>query len=196
MRFLIGLSCAMLLCCAPMSSAQVSDSPPPSAPAPPTRLEGMLYARGVVIAKGYTDLGTLEANQDGQVRITAVVLNDVQRNTGERGLAITVRQIGEPAVETVSYVDSDEIGQLLAALDTLAKEPQPPGGMEHVDVEYRTKGDLEVANIERERVRYLQVRGIQLLPTGQIVQARAFLPINLLTEMQRQISAAMQLLTR
>jgi hypothetical protein len=197
MRCLIAFTCAMTLFLAPISFAQVTEpnaAPAGGPPPPPTRLEAMLYARGVVITKGYTDIGTLEANQDGQVRITAVDLIDMNRGGGERGLAVTVRQIGEPAIEAVSYIDFDEIDQLLAALDTLAKQQGPPTAMEHFDIEYRTKGDLEVANVERERVRYFQVRGIQFLPTGQVIQARAFLPFNLLAEMQRHLNAAKQVL--
>lgn len=200
MRCLIAFTCAMCFALAPYGFGQTDDprgDETPRAiplPGPLTRLESLLNLRGVVMIKGYTEIGTIEGDYGSSVRITAVELTDPARREREHGLAITVRQGGDPIVDAVSYVDFDEIDALLAALDALGKVDASATAMEHVDAEYRTRGDLEIASIERERVRYVQVRSIQMLPTTQIITAQAVFPVNRLGEIHRQVTAARQAL--
>src|SRR5688572_2718976 len=97
MRCLIAFTCAMTLFLAPISFAQVTEpnaAPAGGPPPPPTRLEAMLYARGVVITKGYTDIATIDDGAGASVRVTAVELLDAQRGQKERGLAITISEPG------------------------------------------------------------------------------------------------------
>ena len=159
-------------------------------PPPLTRLETLLNLRGVVVVKGYTLIGTIESNHGDSVRVTAVELTDPARGDREYGLAIAVRQAGDPGVEAVSYIDADEIDALLSAIDALGKIDRDATTMEHVDADYRTRGDFEIANIERDGARYVQAQSIQVLPTMQVIVSRAFFPANRLGEIQRQIAAA------
>src|SRR5688572_8170599 len=94
-------------------------------PMPPqTRLEAISTQKGVVLIKGYTDIGETQSEEGAIVRVTAVEFSDAGRQARERGLAVTVRERNAPAdagPPPVSYVDYEEIDPLISALDTLVK---------------------------------------------------------------------------
>jgi hypothetical protein len=188
-------ACAILALCLAPSFAQDEKSdqrppaPMPMPMGPATQLENELHLRGAVVVKGYTDIGEIVGN-DG-VRVTAVELTRPGTSDRTMGLAITVTQAGDPSILSVSYVDFDEIDPLLAALDAIARiDRTSPTNLQHFDAEYRTRSELEIANVDRDGGRYLRVQSIQMLPTTQIVVAAAHFPANRITELRRHLETA------
>ena len=204
MRRFAFIACAIIALCLVPSFAQDADKqdkpdaqriPWPMGPA--TQLENVLHLRGVVVVKGYTDIGTITGDYNDSVRVTAVELTTPGTSEKASGLAITVHQGGDPIVESVSYVDFDEIDAMLAALETIAKlEGAAATTMQHYDADYRTRGELELANVDREGVRFLRVQSTVFLPTTQVVVAAALFPANRTGELRRQIEAARNALTK
>lgn len=204
MRRVIVIACAIAVCCIAPTLAQDADKQdnPPRQPVPwpmgpATQLENVLHVRGAVVVKGYTDIGTITGDYNDSVRITAVELTTPGTNEKATGLAVTVSQGGDTIAESVSYVDFDEIDAMLAALETIAKlEGTAPTTMQRYDAEYRTRGDLELANVDREGARFLRVQSTQFLPTTQVVVAAAHFPANRMAELRRHLEAARDALVK
>src|SRR5688500_6224511 len=87
----------------------------------PTKLEALELRKSTVIVKGYTEVGKVEGEDGSSVNVSAIEIKDATRGTKEMGLAIVAVQGGEGRRQAISYVDFDEIGGLLTAIDYLAK---------------------------------------------------------------------------
>src|SRR5262249_22986010 len=74
-------------------------------PPTPTKMDAMLATRGAVILRGYTDLGSVQAEDGSGFAVTAVELNDASRGQKEYGLAVSVRRPGRSGVSVQTYVD-------------------------------------------------------------------------------------------
>ena len=174
----------------------VEDAPPMFGPPPPqTRLEAIASQKGILITKGYTDIGEVQADDGSRVRLTAVSFNDA-RQSRETGIVISIEQRGnEGAVN--AYVDADELDPLSEALDSLAKLDQGASPMANVEGVYRTRGDLEFTNHSSNGSRVVSVRATQiLLPSAQVAQATATLRPARLAEIRQQIATAKETLNR
>ena len=169
------------------------------APPPLTRLEALGSQRGVLVIKGFTEVGQLAGDDGSSVRVMAVEFTDAPRKVRERGLAIHVVQNvnnGSPA-ETISYVDEEEIDALIENVAALGKLQANASPMESFEARYQTRGELELANIRMGGGRIVSVRGAQFIPaTGQPVFATAsFFPARM-EEFQQRLDAARQVLAR
>jgi hypothetical protein len=174
----------------------VEDAPPMFGPPPPqTRLEAIASQKGILITKGYTDIGEVQGDDGSRVRLTAVSFNDA-RQSRETGIVISIEQRGnEGAVN--AYVDADELDPLSEALDSLAKLDQGASPMANVEGVYRTRGDLEFTNHSSNGSRVVSVRATQiLLPSAQVAQATATLRPARLAEIRQQIATAKETLNR
>src|SRR4051794_34686075 len=59
-------------------------------PPPQTKLEKLSLAKGTLLTKGYTDIGTLQGEDGSTLRVTAIEIADANRRTRETGLAMQV----------------------------------------------------------------------------------------------------------
>lgn len=164
-------------------------------PPPQTRLEAIAARKGVLITKGYTDIGEVQADDGSRLRVTAVQFTDA-RQARETGLVVSVEQRGiEPPV--VAYVDADEMDALVEALDALAKLEAAASPMANVEGLYRTRGDLEFTNHVSNCARVVTARATQiLLSSGQIAQGAATFRPARLGEIRQQIATAKETLDR
>jgi hypothetical protein len=174
----------------------VEDAPPMFGPPPPqTRLEAITSQKGILITKGYTDIGEVQADDGSRVRITAVSFTDA-RQSREIGIVISIEQRGSEGA-VIAYVDADELDPLSEALDGLAKLDQGASPMANVEGVYRTRGDLEFTNHSSNGSRVVSVRTTQiLLPSAQVAQATATLRPARLAEIRQQIATAKETLNR
>jgi hypothetical protein len=99
---------------------------------PATKLEGFKSAAGSVVTLGYDDLGGAAG-----VRVEVREMRDAQG--GARGLLV---QITESQVH--SFVDADEIPELLKGLDALIEIKANPTPFKMFEVRYTTRGDLRL----------------------------------------------------
>ena len=175
---------------APPTGATGSESQPMFAPPPPqTRLEGLAAQEGVLIVKGYSDIGEVQSDDGSRLRVTAVTFTDAKQNR-EQGLVITIEQRDQ--TPAIAYVDADEMDGLAEALDQLAKLENGASSMNNVEGAYRTRGDLEITNdASNGGGRVATVRATQILvPSGQVLQAQASLRPARLGEIRQQIAQA------
>ena len=172
------------------------DAPPLFGPPPPqTRLEAIASQKGILITKGYTDIGEVQADDGSRVRLTAVSFSDA-RQSRETGIVISIEQRGSEG-PVIAYVDADELDPLSEALDALAKLDQGASPMANVEGVYRTRGDLEFTNHSSNGSRVVSVRTTQLLlPSAQVAQATATLRPARLAEIRQQIATAKETLNR
>jgi len=175
--------------------------PPFYGPMPPqTRLEAISTQKGVVLVKGYTDIGETQSDDGTVVRVTAVEFTDAGKQARERGLAVTVRERnapGDAGPPPVSFVDYDEIEPLANALDTLVKLDMSASPMANFEGEYRTRGDLQFSNHTSNGTRVISVRAVQVvMPTGQVLSSMATFRPARLAEFRQQLAAAKETLDR
>jgi hypothetical protein len=163
-------------------------------PPPATRLEAIASQKGIVLTKGYTDVGELQADDGSRVRLTAVHFRDA-RGSIEQGLAVTLEQRGNDTGPVVVYVDLDELDGLSDALDALAKMEATASPLNNAEGVYRTRGDLEVTNHTSNGSRIVTIRATQIiLPSGQVLQSSATLRPARLGEIRQQIATAKETL--
>ncbi|MGB7156908.1 MAG: hypothetical protein WBD40_02510 [Tepidisphaeraceae bacterium] len=201
----LGGLCIGLLSVRGMGQAEPT-APPPGAeaampffgPLPPqTRLEGLAAQRGIVLIKGYTDVGELQADDGAVVRLTAVQIADTMGQAKERGLAVSVETRGEDGARALTYVDYDEIDALAAALETLVKLDLAASPLSNVQGQFKTRGDLEFANHTSNGGRVMTVRATQvLMPSGQVLSAAATFRPARLAEFRQQVMTARETLDR
>ena len=177
-------------------TGDVEDAPPLFGPPPPqTRLEAIASQKGILITKGYTDIGEVQADDGSRVRLTAVSFSDA-RQSRETGIVISIEQRGSEGA-VIAYVDADELDPLSEALESLAKLDQGASPMANVEGVYRTRGDLEFTNHSSNGSRVVSVRTTQLLlPSAQVAQATATLRPARLAEIRQQIATAKETLNR
>jgi hypothetical protein len=148
-----------------------------STPTPKTKLEAAATQKNVLVVIGYTDIGETAPGDDGSaVRVTAVEVTNSSTQVKEYGLIVTVHQSkGLPTErEAKCYLDYDELDPLIAAVGDLSKIDHTATTLSEVEARYRTKGELELANISTTNGRMLAIRATQVIaPTNQIVWATA-----------------------
>jgi hypothetical protein len=161
-----------------------------------TRIEAFGAQRGVLVIKGFTEVGNLNGDDGSGVRVMAVQFTDAAKKVRERGLAVVV-VAGVNQGQTISYVDEDEIDALIESVGALAKLRSDASPMESFEARYQTRGDLELANVNVNGGRVINVRGVQFLPaTGQPMFATAMFFPPRAEELQQRLIAAKQVLER
>ncbi|HEX8523615.1 MAG TPA: hypothetical protein VF669_15275 [Tepidisphaeraceae bacterium] len=154
----------------------------------PPYVEQMLVRQNAIIARGYTDLGSIRGDDGSTVHVLAIQLSDVATKEMVGGLLVQVRSTRGRTAET--YVDANDIDKLLQATDEIRKLDRTVTPLNSFDGHYRTVAGLEVNNIEREGARVGEIRTVQLRPsTGDIVWARSLMRASRLEEFKRLLSA-------
>jgi len=133
---------AMFVCCFTyLPSAIAQRQPPAQAPAiaslpPATKMEAFQPAVGSVVTFGYDDLGLIPG-----VAVDAREISD-SKGTTVRGLLVDVTE-SEYRKER-SFVDADEIPELLKGVDSLLAVTTNPTSFKNFEVRYTTKGGLQL----------------------------------------------------
>lgn len=109
---------------------------PVPAPPPATKLEGFKPAAGSVVTVGITNLGRVSG-----VSVEVRELRDGSR-APVRGLVVQVTETQYRQAR--SFVDSDEIPELLRGIDALLEVSTNPTSFARFQVRYATRGELTV----------------------------------------------------
>lgn len=118
---------------------------------PRTRLEMIDRIQGEVIIKGFTRITTLEVRG---LRIDAVEMRPMGRDTRFKGVVVSLREAGENRdrpTESRAFVDYDEIGPLLNAIDVISRVDETASKLVGFEARYRTLGDLEIGVFRQTR---------------------------------------------
>lgn len=153
-----------------------SQTSPPSAPA--TKLEAFKPAAGSVSTLGYTNFGNFSG-----ITVSARQVGDA-RGHGVRGLVVTVRE--SEYRDARSFVDADEIGELLKAVDALLDGKANPTPFNDFEVSYTTKGELELTAFSSDSdIRYA-------IAVGRTLRAQRFISASEMRRLRDLFYAAQQ----
>jgi len=112
----------------PMFIAQ----PPP----PATKIEGFQAPIGAVVTVGYEVLG--------EVAGISVDARELRDSTGGRIRGVVVEVAEEKAAPQQSYIDVDELPDLIHGMDRLLNVTDNPTQFRNFEMHYATKGELEL----------------------------------------------------
>lgn len=136
-----------LLCLFLSVPISLSGQIPPAASSPPpppaTKLEAFKPAAGTVVTMGYDEIG--------KVRGISVDAREFRTAGGSsvRGLVV---EVNESQYRTErSFVDADEVAELLRGIDALLEVKANPTSFENFEVRYTTKGELRLTAFNSPR---------------------------------------------
>lgn len=119
-----------------------AQAPEATKPAPSTKLEAFSGRTGIVVVKGYSELGGV-AGLGGRVNISAREFRDASNpKVTVYGVAFEVKESGRLERENTSFIDEDEIEALIRGLDYIQKINRSVTTMGSFEAQYRTKGDF------------------------------------------------------
>jgi hypothetical protein len=168
-------------------------NPPP----PKTHLQAMADQKGALIVAGYTDVGTVQREDGGYVRITAAEYTNTATSTKQYGLLVFIHGSDASEREVRTYVDDDEIDTLLSSLDSMNRLDHTATQLNDFDARYRTRGDLEIANIDANGVREVTFHGVEISSTsGQEVWATTHFPLVRLADVAQYLTTGKQLIDK
>lgn len=161
------------------AGAQTTAASRPADPPPATRLEAFKPAAGTLVTVAYDELG--------QVSGISVDVREIraERAGAVRGVVVQVRE--SQYREERSFVDADEVPELLRGIDALLDIGSNPTSFQNFEVQYTTKGELQITafNDARGGIRYA-------VRAGRAVSARTFVDAAELRRLRGMIEAAGQ----
>jgi len=164
----------------PGASIAPNTSPPPP---PATKLEAFKPSAGSVVTLGYDDLGSVRA-----VEVDVRELRESSaRGTTARGLLVEVSE-GQYRKER-SFVDADEIPELLRGIDALLEVKTNPTSFKNFEVRYTTKGELRLTAFNSgNQIKYA-------VEAGRGVKAQCFVDVDDMQRLRQMFAAAQTRLT-
>ena len=167
-------------------------------PPPQTRVEAVMARKNALLLRGSSEPAVLNGDDGSQLRLSAVIVKDLRAGLTESGLLFELRGAGRDEQEAAGYVDRDELNAVIEALGSLGNlDPADTAGMPHFDALFRTRGEIEIGNLEVHGSRLLSIRAMQIIaPTGQINTANALFRMSRLEELHRMVSSARETLER
>jgi hypothetical protein len=118
----------------PAATAQQKAATVP--PPPATKMEAFEPSAGSVMTLGYDDVGSIQG-----IAVDAREMRDT-KSTGVRGLLVEITE--SQYREERSFVDTDEIPELLKGFDALLSVQSNPTQFKNFEVRYKTKGGLQL----------------------------------------------------
>ena len=173
--------------------AEVVTAPTVVTPPPPkTDLEAVATRKGTLVVGGFSDIGSVQIDDGSGFLVTAVNFTDSKKRETRYGLIITVHQT-QGNHYARSYVDEDEIDDLLNNLQMMDKLNRNAAGMDDFVGRLRTKGDLELGNVPLDGSRALLVRSVQIQQSsGEVSWAVIHVPLSRLSDLTTLITSAKQ----
>lgn len=111
--------------------------------APKTKLEAFTGAAGVVSIKGYVEVGTMKGTNP--ISVTAMTIRDAKTGQVTSGAVFEITEIKSYGVDrSLSYVDADELADLLSGLTYISKADDTITPMKFYEAQYSTRGGLKL----------------------------------------------------
>jgi len=141
---------------------------------PNTKLDAFADQRGVVVIKGYTRMGTINANTGGTLTIEAEDFKNAATGARRQGLAFIVEE--SATKRCTSYVDDEEIAPMIQGLETLAGMDGHATPLSLFRATYRTQGDLAFTVVNSRNPKDLKLSVISGTETGTPCRVLVDLP--------------------
>ncbi len=114
-----------------------------TAPPPATKLEGFLPTPGSVVTVGHEEIGTIAG--------ISVEVREIRDATGLAARGLVVRATDSQSRDTRSFVDVDELPDLIKGIDALLVVRANPTQLKSFEVHYATRGELEITTFNTGR---------------------------------------------
>jgi len=134
--FALLLAVMAIACVHAQNRTPVGQQASPITPPPATKLEGFKPAAGSVVTMCYDDLGSV-----GGISVDVREMRDT-KGAAVRGLVVDITE-SEYRQER-SFVDADEVGELLKGFDALLEVKANPTQFKNFEVRYTTRGELQL----------------------------------------------------
>lgn len=118
----------------------VQDLPPPP---PLTKLEAFQPALGAVVTVGHEELGTIAG--------ISVEVREIRDSKGSSARGLIVRVSDSKERNEPSFVDADEVTDLIKGIDSLLEVRANPTPFKSFEVRYTTRGLLEITTFNTGR---------------------------------------------
>jgi hypothetical protein len=122
--------------------AQAIKDQVPVQQAPKTKLEAFTGEIGAVIIKGYTEVGTVRSL--GSISVSAMTFRNAKLGQENKGLSISVTELGTYARESHAFIDYDEINELVSGIDYISKADTTLTRLANYEATYGTKGGFKI----------------------------------------------------
>ncbi len=154
-------------------------------PVPKTKLEEFSARTGVVIIRGFEEIGTLSGLYSTSIAVDAKEFVNVSTGKREYGITIEVKkEDGRYDKEDTSYIDYDEIDSLISGIDYIAKVDKSSTKFSNFQADYNTKGDFKISTFSSSDKIMVAVS------SGQIGRVSAYYKISSLTAIKTLIEKA------
>lgn len=134
-RHLVAMLFAPVALASGQAAATAAATTPP--PTPATKIEAFKPNAGSIVTLAYDELGVVRG-----ISVDVRELRDASKSTTVRGLLVEVTE-SQYRTER-SFVDADEIPELLRGIDALLEVKSNPTAFQNFEVRYTTKGELRI----------------------------------------------------
>lgn len=111
-----------------------------------TKLEAFQARTGVVIIRGFSEIGTVQGLYNTSIKVESKEFTDASNGRKEYGITIQVKDNSRSYErENTSYIDYDEIESLIKGIDYIANIDGTVTQLSNFQADYRTKDDLTFA---------------------------------------------------
>jgi SPOR domain len=107
---------------------------------PKTQLEAFTGEIGVVIIKGYTEIGSVSGT--GKASVMAMTFRNAKSGQQQSGIVVEVNAAGSYTSTGRSLIDYEEIAELLNGISYVSKAQKSETKLRNFEATYSTKGDL------------------------------------------------------
>jgi hypothetical protein len=110
-----------------------------------TELESVLEKTGVLVVKGYENMGVINGLYNGSIIINVKDFAYADKTAIHKtGISISIREIGKIEKEATSYVDHADLEDLISGINSLLKATKAVTYLKDFEASYKTKGGFEV----------------------------------------------------
>lgn len=142
LRSRLAAACCVAALCPASGNAQSTKEQAPTLAPPKTKLEAFTGETGAVVIKGYTEIGTIRSM--GVVTVNAMTFRNAKFGAETKGLTIEVTEATTYGRPNRAFIDYDEIADLLAGIDYIAKADVSAQKLANFEATYSTKGNLKI----------------------------------------------------
>jgi hypothetical protein len=154
-------------------------------PSPKTKLEEFSARTGVVIIRGFEEIGYVYGLYNTSVKVEAKEFVNVSTGKKEYGITIEVKEEkGRYDKDSTSYIDYDEIESLISGIDYIAKVDKSSTKFSNFQADYNTKGDFKISTFSTSGKIMVAVS------SGHVGRVAAYFNLSTLSEIRSLIEGA------
>lgn len=180
MKTKICVAGILVVMAGPVFAKDLQDQPP----APQTDLEEFKRQTGVVIIRGYENIGTRSGLESSYIRIEAKEFLSADKRKRKYGVTVYVNSGSKLGRENISYIDYEELDPLIRGMDYLNKIEGSTINFSDYQADYVTKGGLKVTTYSNNDELFVEIS------SGHILETTAYFPITALSDIKSMVVKA------